>query len=106
MIDIFKTTEKTRDELVKEQAERVAMENLNTLNFLKTRVKISFDLVWNNPIATPQEIFDSFGTNASKLFQTAGKTIEFIKSFDPSYEPPISNKTYTINEDGTVTIEE
>ena len=89
MIDIFKTTtEESREQIVLREVESIAVDNSSTLNMLKERFKSSFEKVWANPIASPQDIFDGFGVNAYKLFQVANETAQFIMILDSEWTPP------------------
>ena len=101
-MDIFNTnnTQTSIDIITAE----IAGLNTKGLDALKSISLSSFNLVWNNPNATPQQIFDGFGTNAYKLFDIAGKTFSFIASIDSTFLPPTPPKAFTINQDGTVTV--
>lgn len=104
-LDVFLTeTAKTRQEEIIEVCKNIAIYNKATLDTLKESTRNSFNNVWRNPEATPQEIFASFGTNAVKLFVVAGATIQFIKALDPEWEEPVPPYQYSINPDGTVTV--
>ena len=69
-----------------------------------------FKMVWQNPKGlTPQQVFDSFGTSAVQLFQAASLMGQLIGVADPTSAaalptPAGINQTYTINQDGTVTV--
>lgn len=103
-MDIFNITTETN--LPLQEARNLAEKNRIALDMLKSNFKNSFNSLWNNPNATPQEILDMFDTNAYKLFATSRDTIMFIKSIDPEWEAPISPKEFTVNPDGSVTISE
>jgi hypothetical protein len=87
-----------------EARDRIVTVSDGALGLLKLSIKTGFDSIWNNPDATPQEVLDTFGTEACILFDASSKTQEFIKSLDPNYTPLVPNKEFTINEDGTVTV--
>lgn len=67
--------------------------------------------LWHSEDATPEEILQHIGTRGGELFIRGGDTVEFllgvntgrpIASMAPSeYAPPVP---YTINSDGTVTL--
>lgn len=65
----------------------------------------TFSDVWNNSEGlSPQEVFDSFGTDAAELFQladTVGKAIETLQPGSITTKAPMK---YEINKDGTVTV--
>ena len=75
------------------------------LDILKANYKDSFACLWNNPNATPQEILDVYWVNAAQLFITSRDIAIFINSLDPTWEPPVSPNEFTINPDGTVTVQ-
>ncbi len=74
---------------------------------LLSSFKSSFASVWSNPNLTPQQVMDAFGTDAAQLFVLAGATVTMLNTILPGtlaladYMPPYS---YTVNQDGTVTI--
>lgn len=101
-MDIFETANTI--DLAEQEARNLALKNKTGLDMLKKSLEDSFNALWNNPNATPQEILNVFGTDAYKLFKTSRDTILFIKSIDPEYVYPVSPKQFTINSDGSVTI--
>jgi hypothetical protein len=70
----------------------------------KVNYQIAFDMLWNTPDLTAQEVCDSLGNQAYKLFETAMKWIQLIQQFDPNWVYPPAPRFFTVNEDGTVTI--
>jgi hypothetical protein len=63
-----------------------------------------FDLFWNNPRATPQEIAAALGTSALALFTAhaaLGAAIEAAVPGTVTYAPP---RAYTVNPDGSLTV--
>lgn len=56
--------------------------------------------------ATPQQVADVLGTDAGDLFQYVGALRTFILTVNPNAQltPPNSLGTWTVNPDGTVTI--
>lgn len=63
-------------------------------------------MFWNNPNATPEEIAEALGTDAKKLFELHYKLGQFIAEINPSDIAEVSPLigSFTINEDGTVTV--
>lgn len=67
----------------------------------------TFDLVWRNTYATPQEILNELGGDAAELFQHAAALVQCILTVNPTalteaqWKPPV---TVTPNPDGTVTL--
>jgi hypothetical protein len=100
-MNIFETPQINKAE---QEAINLSTKSKVGLDMLKSNYEDSFMTLWANPNATPQEILDLYGTNASQLFVVSRATAMFIKSVDPSWTPPVSPKEFTINEDGTVTI--
>jgi hypothetical protein len=70
-----------------------------------------FNLIWNNPSATPQEVFAALGTNAAAVLQLAtlnNSTIASAATIGGATAPNMpsipSGWTVTPNTDGTVTV--
>lgn len=63
-----------------------------------------FALVWTNPELTAQEVMDAFGTEAVQLFQFAGAFQQLMNTLQPGVLIQAPPKTFTINEDGSVTV--
>jgi hypothetical protein len=63
-----------------------------------------FNMLWNNPKATPQEILDQYGVDAAALFSFSSEIQTMAKAIDPGYVPLVSPYEYTINPDGTITV--
>ena len=68
-----------------------------------------FALVYQPPMGiSVQEVFDEFQSqnpgDAAHLFAVAGKFVELMTITDTSYVPPTVHVKYTINSDGSVTI--
>ena len=67
----------------------------------------SFDLVWHNSQATPQEVMDALGTDGVELFENAAALVQCILTVkhdaltEYNWKPPF---VYVPNNDGTVTI--
>jgi len=78
-----------------------------TIDQLIRATKNTFKNVWYNPEATPQEIFNEFGTNASIIFNDHAAAVQCVLTIKPraltpaDYTPPFE---YTINQDGSVTV--
>jgi hypothetical protein len=69
-----------------------------------------YNLLWNNPRATPEDIFTALGTDAQKVLGFAGINITAVQSaaeldgISPPAIPEIpSNYTLTMNDDGSIT---
>ena len=83
-------------------------------NLLVENHKLAFNRLWNNPDATPEEIVEAMGVDATYVFQCAlanlgvlstcaGYTNRTLGDFmQPNeYTPP---KTINYNQDGSVTL--
>ena len=99
--------EGTNNNLIESLANEIRRRNTELRNTMEEQHKQIFNLIWNiaplseNPI---QDLLDVFGADAVKLFVLSSKIQDILKDADPNYqvlEPP---KDYTINDDGTVTI--
>lgn len=66
------------------------------------------NLYWRNSKATPQEIADVFGTDAVEVFQNHYALGQLLASLNPEEVAEINQAVgnFTMNEDGTVTINE
>ena len=62
---------------------------------------------WKDEALTPQQMADALGTEASQYFQFYGALRTFILDVNPNQEltPVSSYGTFTVNQDGTVTID-
>lgn len=82
--------------------------NLNSgFNALVAQFRNGKLMVWNNPKGlTPQQVMDSHGTRAARLFQISGIIGTAINSLIPgTVELALpTGYTVTFNPDGTVTI--
>lgn len=100
-MSIYETPERNK---LEETKSIITNTNVMLLNHMKTLLKNNFDMVWNNPDLSAQEVLDSFGSDAVTLFSDSYKLQVVIKEIDPSYNVLSPSVKYTINEDGTVTI--
>ncbi len=60
--------------------------------------------VWNHPRLTPQQVFDSLGTDAGEWLQHAYATYAYINDRAPDALDLPAPSPMTINDDGTVTV--
>ena len=68
-------------------------------------LEFSSNFIWNNPDATPQEIFTELGTEGYKLFELSSALVQVANQANPS--SPITLNIpyeYVINPDGSVTV--
>ena len=88
-------------------ANQQAANMAGTLSFLKSFLKQQMDAFWIADSLTVQQHMDAFGTEAAALFQAAAALGQFIVAWDSTYTPPQPSDyghTYTINQDGSVTV--
>lgn len=80
-----------------------SIRNINTNNYdrLKQGIERSFYAL-NNAVDI-QAVLDDFGTNASSLFETFRKTVEFLTFINPDYVAPVTENKYQFNLDGSIT---
>jgi hypothetical protein len=64
------------------------------------------NLVWNNPKATPQQVCDELGTDAKEVFELHAALGQFLDSNSPNDLSELKSRigSYTLNSDGTVTV--
>lgn len=86
------------------EIEKIQMANTQCLNVMKATAKNTFDLFWNNPRKTAQEICDQFNTDASKAFDLHAGLQQLIYAIDNTWVPLTPLVPYTVNENGSVTI--
>jgi hypothetical protein len=90
-------------------AQRIKQSAAQSYKVLCQIQKEGIRTVWNNPQGlTPQEVLDSIGTDAGKIFAFHGhltETIVNIASLD-GVAPDIAlpTKEFKVNEDGTITV--
>ena len=103
-MNIFTPITQSQDAYVSQAVNTFICHNNASLANLIINAEYSFNLFWNNPSATPQQICDKLGTSAASAFDTSNKVFTLIISLQPSYTPPTAPLAFTINDDGTVTI--
>jgi len=65
-----------------------------------------FNMLWNNPKATPQEILDQYGEEAGALFAFSSQIQAMATAIDSGFVALVPPYNYTINPDGTVAVGE
>lgn len=104
LINIDIPTPPTIDQL-QSTAKFIILSRLNRLYTLMLETyNQSFNDIWNNDKLTPQQVLDSFGTNAAELFRLAGILSTAVNSATPNTLTNSPPSSININEDGTVTI--
>lgn len=73
-----------------------------------------FDMVWNNPNATPDKVLEAIGTDAAETFELSAATVQFMAAIMPGrldsewerLQAKLAAKpATTTHDDGTVTID-
>ena len=73
----------------------------------------SYDLLWHNPRATPEEVLAELGTDAAELFELSAQTVAYMLSILTGVmddevariQAKIAEKPETVtHDDGTVTL--
>lgn len=101
---MFTIPAKTKDEIVKDQIIILNDLAIKSLEDYKNSYQRTFEWLWYNANATPQELLNGLGSEAYKLFVSAQKVITHITELDPTYVYPPAPYEYTINQNGTVTV--
>lgn len=79
--------------------------NFQLYNLMKSQHAKLFNMIWSSVDFTPKEVIEAFGTDAATLFQLSGNIQSMLVSVDPNYVPLSPKFAYTINQDGTVTVD-
>lgn len=103
---MFQIPEKTHEEKIRDQIIAINEHSRISAETAKANYYGAFDMLWNPPYGTPQDICDGLGSQAYKLFENAMTWIGVIVALDPSWQYPPAPNEFTINHDGTVTIGE
>ena len=91
---------------VADVVKKIKLSNLVLYKKILQAVNDGFSIIWGNKNFTAQEIFDAFGTEAKDLFILSSDLQTLLAKANPSFEPMIPPHPYTINQDGTVTVNE
>lgn len=77
-----------------------------TYQLILMMYKEGIEKFWNNPSASPTQICDALGNDAKEVFELHYKLGQFISNIKPEDINNINNSigNFTINNDGTVTI--
>lgn len=87
---------------------RIKKQSVDMLQNIKQIHQQMMQIVWQNKQGlTPQQVMDAFGSDAAELFQLSNALLTMLKTVKPDdeYGNTKAPYDYTINEDGTVTIE-
>jgi len=103
-IIIIENASEMQQDIVAEAKNRIVAMSTAMFRRMKQEHARIFNMLWNNPKATPQEILDEYGTDAASLFSFSLQIQTMAKAIDPGYVPLVSPYEYTINRDGTITV--
>lgn len=104
---INQPTEPTLEQKKERVSRRIKQRSTETLFGLIGTYEELKNAVWNNPQGlTPQQVFDSLGTDASQLFSLSTVLVQTVNTVQPNTLVDSHPYNYTINEDGTVTVGE
>ncbi len=96
----------TQQDIVASVKDRIVANSTGMFQRMKQEHARIFNMLWNNPKATPQEILDEYGIEAAELFAFSLQIQTMATSIDPGYVALVPPYEYTINGDGTVTVGE
>ena len=98
--------EKTHEEKLKEHVKRLRLTAGQMHTMIEAIHTQLFNNVWKTPEFSPDEILTEIGTDAVQLFQDSSGIQLLLARNNPDYvvlTPPVE---VTLNEDGTVMIDE
>lgn len=91
--------------------EKIAADTIKETSFIinKRLVRVfaeGINTLWNHPHVSPQQVCDELGTDAKEVFELHSALGEFLEANSPNDISEIKSKigSYTLNSDGTVTI--
>lgn len=103
--EIFQPLVPSQEEVARGIANGViASVNTNASQLIQ-EAEATFSKIWHPGLGvTPQQVFNQFGTKAATLFVMFSAYVTYIQTMKPDYVPPTPPNTFTINQDGTVTV--
>jgi len=95
--------------LINIQTPRTALDEIKAISThllasMKISAKRQFDLVWNNPNKTAQEVSDMLGVEACAAMDAHYSLQVLISSLDNTWVPLVPPLPYVRNLDGTITV--
>ena len=94
----------TQQDRVASVKDRIVANSTGMFRRMKQEHARIFNLLWNNPKATPQEILDEYGTDAAALFSFSSQIQTMATAIDSGFVALVPPYNYTVNGDGTVTV--
>ena len=107
MDSFIKQPTQTHEEKLSENLKELLRSNEATFVNLSQGIQRSFDLVWNTPEFTPQEIIDALearGISALAMFTTSAQLQAVMKSTNPDYQKLVPPVQYTVV-DGKIVVQ-
>jgi len=89
---------------IEQHKQNITIKNQKLYKRIKNEHSKIFDMIWNTRDITPQEVLDSFGTDAQDLFTFSSSIQTLLSQVDSNYVALVPPMEYEINENGTVTV--
>jgi 3-methyladenine DNA glycosylase Tag len=96
----------TQEQKINRLKAEIIKKNSRLYKKIKREHKNLFNMIWESEEVSPQEILDSFGTDAESLFVYSISMQTLLAQVNSEYVPLETPNEYVINEDGTVTVGE
>ena len=101
-------TQITNDQKLAMITNRIKSISARTYSDLVKVQKDGIESVWHNPQFTPQQIIDSLGDDAIKIFNFHGRLTDYLVDVSAvdnvSYTPALPTNSFVFNEDGSITV--
>lgn len=87
-------------------ANQIRATTRQTFNMMVQAFNQGAQTFWKNPRATPQEIADQLGADAKEIFELHSKLGSLLATVKPDSVAEVSSVigSFTVNQDGTITI--
>jgi 3-methyladenine DNA glycosylase Tag len=96
----------TQEQNINRLKAEIITKNSRLYRKMKREHRDLFNKIWKSEEVSPQEILDSFGTDAVSLFVYSSAIQTLLSQVDNTYTPMVPPSEYIINPDGTVTVVE
>ena len=98
----------SKEVVLQRVSNRIKNISKETFNQLIQTQRQGITALWENPNVTPQEIIDSLGDDALKVFQFHGALTEFIKGLaqidNVTVELKYPTNAFTVDKNGKITV--
>ena len=95
----------TRDEKLYELRNQIVAISSKLYRRMEAQHTAIFNMIWHDDEITAQEVFDDYGSDSASLFLFSQNIQTMLYQADPNYVPLAPPYPYTINPDGTVTVD-